>query len=92
MTTGFHAMVTKKEISSEHLCGSVPLRLPIYVHARISCHLLFCSLFAEKVLQYMKPRAIILGGDLVDAKTLQMQGRQYRQEWEVLIFNTCTAR
>lgn len=48
-----------------------------------SRHSLARSLFAEKVLQYAKPGAIILGGDLVDAKTLHMQGHQYRQEWEV---------
>lgn len=40
-------------------------------------------LFAEKVLPCVKPGAIILGGDLVDAKTLHMQGHQYRQEWEM---------
>jgi len=42
-----------------------------------------CSLFANKVLPYIQPGAIIMGGDLVDAKTLFMQGHQYRQEWEV---------
>ena len=42
-----------------------------------------CSLFANKVLPYIQPGAVVMGGDLVDAKTLSMQGHQYRQEWEV---------
>lgn len=39
-------------------------------------------LFADKVLPYIQPGAVIMGGDLVDAKTLSMRGHQYRQEWE----------
>ena len=42
-----------------------------------------CSLFANKVLPYIQPGAVIMGGDLVDAKTLFMQSQQYRQEWKV---------
>ena len=90
MSTGSHTMVTKRETSSEHLCRYTrPIGLDL--RARISCCFLLCSLFAEKVLQYVKPGAIILGGDLVDGKTLQMQGHQYRQEWEVQHFSACTA-
>ena len=46
------------------------------------------SLFASKVLPFMQPSAIIMGGDLVDAKTLHMQGHQYKQEWEVELCET----
>lgn len=46
-------------------------------------HVLDCSLFANKVLPFVRPGAIIMGGDLVDAKTLYMQGHQYRHEWVV---------
>ena len=51
-------------------------------HDHIPPHAI-CSLFAKKVLQFAKPGALIFGGDLVDAKTLHMQGHQYKQEWEV---------
>ncbi len=44
-----------------------------------------CSLFANKVLPFVQPGAIIMGGDLVDAKTLHMQGHQYTEEWEVCV-------
>ena len=84
MSIGFRAMVTKREIFSEHLCSTVRILFARSVYLpRPSHHLHACSLFAKKVLQFVKPGAIILGGDLVDAKTIQMQSHQYRQEWEV---------
>ena len=39
--------------------------------------------FTERVLKQLKPKILILTGDLVDAKSKNMQGRQYEEEWKV---------
>lgn len=39
--------------------------------------------FAECVLKPLQPKALLLTGDLVDAKTQRMQGQQYEDEWQV---------
>lgn len=39
--------------------------------------------FTERVLKPLKPKVLILTGDLVDAKSKNMQGRQYEEEWKV---------
>ena len=39
--------------------------------------------FAERVLKPLNPKALILTGDLVDAKSRQMQGGQFEDEWQV---------
>lgn len=41
-----------------------------------------CRLLAERVLRPLQPGAVVFGGDLVDAKTLLMQGLQYEDEWQ----------
>eukprot|EP00891_Asterochloris_glomerata_P003733 jgi/Astpho2/3733/Aster-04917 len=40
------------------------------------------KLLAERVLRPLQPGAVVFGGDLVDAKTLLMQGLQYEDEWQ----------
>ena len=39
-------------------------------------------LLADRVLRPLQPGAVVFGGDLVDAKTLRMQGLQYEDEWQ----------
>ena len=39
-------------------------------------------LLADRVLRPLQPGAVVFGGDLVDAKTLLMQGLQYEDEWQ----------
>ncbi len=71
-------METRREICSKHYKMIKHLS-----YLQQLTLLMPCSLFAKKVLPYIQPGAVIMGGDLVDAKTLFMQGHQYRQEWEV---------
>ena len=78
MSTGSRTMETRREICSKH-CKMIK---HLSYLQRLTL-LMPCSLFAKKVLPYIQPGAVIVGGDLVDAKTLFMQGHQYRQEWEV---------
>ena len=71
-------MVIRREICSKS--GHVTTAHNLHAFVKVRC---VRSLFAGKVLQQLQPGAIITTGDLVDAKTLYLQGRQYQEEWEV---------
>lgn len=45
--------------------------------------------FTERVLKPLKPGTLVLTGDLVDAKTREMQGQQFEDEWQVSASHAC---